>query len=73
MDFTEFREKFSISQDKLHKLTLEAHKMFVEVEAERQSFEKEYPEEEFEYSPGSYRDELVFAFTQLLCSEVEYD
>lgn len=71
MDFTEFRDKYSISQDKLHKLTLEAFDLFLSIENERQELIDECLErglrpEDYEYEPGSARDEYLHGFLQLL-------
>lgn len=71
MDFTEFREKFGISQDKLHKLTLEAHDLLSFIEEEEQDLAEEFlnigmAPEEYEYEPGSARDEYLYGFLRLL-------
>lgn len=74
MDFTEFREKYGISQDKLHKLTLEAHELLLYIAQEEQDLAEEFLErglapEEYEYEPGSARDEYLYGFLRLLMDE----
>ncbi len=73
MDFTEFREKFGISQDKLHKLTLEAHDLYVHELQNQEDFAEEYPDEEYEPDFGSWRQEMLYGFLQLLISDEEED
>ncbi len=67
MEFSEFREKFGISQDKLHKLTLEAHELYIQQREEMEDFEIE--PEEYEFDPGSAREEYLDGFLQLLMEE----
>lgn len=71
MEFNEFREKYGISQDKLHKLVLEAHDLFNSITEEAFEHYEDYSErglapEEYEYEPGSARDEYLHGFLQLL-------
>lgn len=73
-DFTEFRETFRISQDRLHRLTLEAHELYLQQMEEARELAEEYLErglapEEYEYEPGSARDEYLNGFLQLLMEE----
>lgn len=74
MDFTEFREKFHIDQDRLHRLTLEAFELFGAIEQEVSGLAEECLErglvpEEYEFEPGSARDEYLYGFLQLLMDE----
>lgn len=74
MEFSEFREKFGISQDKLHKLTLEALDLLNSIEEEEQDLAEEclnrgLEPEEYEYEPGSSRDEYLYGFLRLLMEE----
>lgn len=71
MDFTEFREKYKISNDSLHKLVLEAHELFLYIAQEEQDLAEECLErglapEEYEYEPGSFRDDCLYGFLRLL-------
>jgi len=74
MDFTEFRVKHKVSQDKLHKLTLEVYELFEFINQERQDLTEECLErglapEEYEYEPGSARDEHLYGFLRLLTDD----
>ncbi len=81
MDFTEFREKFGISQDKLHKLVLEAYEQFLHMEEMYQQDSEEALElgfspmdrEDFmiDYDFGSAREEYLAGFLQLLVNDEE--
>lgn len=64
MDFTEFRETFHIDQDRLHRLTLEAHELYLFQREE--ALNRGLAPEDYEYEPGSARDEYLDGFLQLL-------
>lgn len=64
MEFNEFREKYGISQDRLHKLTLEALELFNIIEDGKEEYG-----EDAEYEPGSARDEYLYGFLRLLMEE----
>ena len=74
MEFSEFREKYRIDQDRLHRLTLDAFELFGDITEEAFEHYEEYSErglapEEYEYEPGSARDEYLYGFLQLLMDE----
>ena len=74
MEFNEFREKYNISQDSLHKLVLEAHELLLAIEEERKGLAEEclkrgLAPEEYEYEPGSARDEHLYGFLRLLTDD----
>ncbi len=64
MEFNEFREKFNVSQDRLHKLTLEALDLLNYCENEMEEYEID--PDDYEYEAGSARDEYLYGFLRLL-------
>lgn len=70
MEFTEFREKFNINPDRLHKLTLEALDLYnIVQEDEKEWIESDNLYGDYEYSPGSAREEYLYGFLRLLMEE----
>lgn len=64
MEFNEFREKFNVSQDRLHKLTREALDLLNYCEYEMEEYEID--PDDYEYEGGSARDDYLYGFLRLL-------
>lgn len=67
MDFTEFREKYKISQDHLHQLVLEAHALYLMQLQEMEEYDID--PDDYEYEAGGARDENLNGFLRLLMDE----